>query len=126
MSYTSRFRTRWLKIRFRSRNFEGGCAAQKSWLAPFRLIAACRLLSSPLKLKRLWSLDFMRPYFSDEKKRDTFFFLTHNYYLSRDLTLAQRIDCAVVIIALKGRTMEPSITALSISRRTDSRSGIES
>ena len=108
MSYTSRFGTRWIKKRFRSRNFEGDRAAQKSWLAPFRLIAACRILSFPLKLKHLWSLNFMRPYFSDENKRDTFFFLTHNYYLSRDLTLAQRIDCAVSHYSFEGQNFGPT------------------
>ncbi len=49
----------------------------------------------PLKLIKLWRLNFMGPYFCCAKKRDTFFFLTHRYYLSRFLTLAQRIDCAI-------------------------------
>jgi uncharacterized protein VirK/YbjX len=94
MSVMSEVSTRWVK-RFRSKTLDSERATRESWLAPFRLIAACRILPFPLKLKQLWSLNFLRPYFSDEKKRDAFFFLTHNHYLSRDLTLAQRVDCAV-------------------------------
>jgi len=94
MRFMPEVSTRWVK-HFRSKTLESGRATRELWLAPFRLIAACGILPFPLKLKQLWSLNFLRPYFSDEKKRDTFFFLTHNHYLSRDLTLAQRVDCAV-------------------------------
>jgi len=71
-------------------------------------MAACRILPFPLKLKQLWSLNFLRRYFSDEKKRDTFFFLTHNYYLSRDLSLAQRIDCAINHYGFEGQNFGPT------------------
>jgi uncharacterized protein VirK/YbjX len=40
-------------------------------------------------------MDFMKPYFPSGKGRDTFFFLTHNYYLAKHLTFAQRIDSAI-------------------------------
>jgi uncharacterized protein VirK/YbjX len=60
-----------------------------------RLLAACRILYYPSKLKRLWSLNFMSAYFAGQPKRDSFFFLTHNHYLSRYFTLAQRVDCAI-------------------------------
>jgi uncharacterized protein VirK/YbjX len=94
MSVMPEVSARWAK-RFRSKTLESGRATRELWLAPFRLMAACRILPFPSKLKQLWSLNFLRPDFSDEKKRDTFFFLTHNHYLSRDLTLVQRVDCAV-------------------------------
>ena len=79
-----------------------------SWLVPIRLIAACRVLSFPLKLKQLWSLKFMRRYFSGENKRDTFFFLTHEYYLSRYFTTAQRVDCAITHYSFEGQNYGPS------------------
>jgi uncharacterized protein VirK/YbjX len=69
--------------------------SQYDRLAPIRLMAACRILLFPSKLKQLRSLNFMRPYFSHATKRDTFFFFTHDYYLSRYFTLAQRVDCAI-------------------------------
>lgn len=37
----------------------------------------------------------MSPYFLSQEHKDRFFFLTHDYYLSRFFTLAQRIDCAI-------------------------------
>jgi uncharacterized protein VirK/YbjX len=101
VSYISRFGTRWVE-RFRTRKFDSD-RATRSWLAPFRLIAACRILPFPLKLKRLWSLNFMRPYFPSKNKRDTFFFLTHDYYLSRDFTFAQRVDCAINHYSFEGQ-----------------------
>lgn len=107
--------------RFRSRKL----AFDRSWLVPFRLIAACSILWFPSKLRRLWSLNFMRSYFSFESKGDPLFFLTHRYYLSKTLTVAQRIDCAVAHYSFEGRTTARSITALSISRPADSRFGIE-
>src|ERR1700689_3951502 len=77
-------------------------------MAPIRLIAATRILSFPSKLKRLWSLNFMRPYFSDDKNRDTFYFLTHNYYLSRYFTLAERVDCAISHYSFEGENYGPT------------------
>jgi uncharacterized protein VirK/YbjX len=71
-------------------------------------MAAFRVLSFPLKLKRLWSLNFMRPYFPAQKKPDTFFFLTHDYYLSRCFTLAQRIDCAITHYGFEGQNYGPT------------------
>jgi uncharacterized protein VirK/YbjX len=64
-------------------------------MTPLRLMAACRILWYPSKLKRLWSLNFMSGFFAGQPKRDPFFFLTHDYYLSRCFTLAQRVDCAI-------------------------------
>lgn len=58
-------------------------------------MAGSRILAFPSKLRQLWSLDFLRPYFCETHKRDTLFFLTHDYYLSRYFSLAQRIDCAL-------------------------------
>lgn len=49
----------------------------------------------------------MRSYFLVENKRDTFFFLTHRYYLSRTFTLAQRIDCAVAHYSFEGQNYGP-------------------
>jgi uncharacterized protein VirK/YbjX len=68
---------------------------RRFWLTPLRLTAACRILCYPSKLKRLWSLNFMNRYFAGQPKRDRFFFLTHDYYLSRCFTVAQRVDCAI-------------------------------
>ncbi len=85
--------------RFRSRKL----AFDRSWLVPFRLIAACSILWFPSKLRRLWSLNFMRSYFSFESKGDPLFFLTHRYYLSKTLTVAQRIDCAVAHYSFEGQ-----------------------
>jgi uncharacterized protein VirK/YbjX len=104
--HTPQFSTRWVE-RFRSRKFTSDRATRESWLVPFRVIWACRILSFPLKLKRLWSLNFMRPYFSVGNKRDTFFFLTHHYYLSKAFTLAQRIDCAVAHYSFEGQNYGP-------------------
>ena len=61
----------------------------------YRFIAACRILRFPTKIKSLWLLKFMRTYFPRARGRDTFFFLTHEYYLSRYFTLGQRVDCAI-------------------------------
>jgi uncharacterized protein VirK/YbjX len=106
VSHTPHFSTRWVK-RFRSRKFELGSEARESWLAPLRLMAACRILWFPLRLKRLWSLNFMRPYFSDQNERDTFFFLAHDYYLSKAFTLAQRVDCAIAHYSFEGQNYGP-------------------
>jgi uncharacterized protein VirK/YbjX len=78
------------------------------WMVPVRLIAACRILLFASKLKHLRSLNFMRPYFPAEKKRDTFFFLTHDYYLSRHLTLAQRVDCAITHYSFERQNCGPA------------------
>src|SRR5580700_3417835 len=77
-------------------------------MAPIRLIAATRILSFPSKLKQLWSLNFMRPYFPDEENRDTFYFLTHDYYLSRYFTLAERVDCAISHYSFEGENYGPT------------------
>jgi len=50
----------------------------------------------------------MRPYFPAQKKPDTFFFLTHDYYLSRCFTLAQRIDCAITHYCFEGQNYGPT------------------
>jgi uncharacterized protein VirK/YbjX len=100
-------KARWVK-HFRTRKLESDRATSASWLAPFRLIAACRILAFPLRLKHLWSLNFMRPYFSNKNKRDTFFFLTHEYYLSRAFTLAQRVDCAINHYSFEGQNYGPA------------------
>src|SRR5262249_43049469 len=81
--------------------------ARDSLLVLFRLIAAGRILRFPLKLRRLWSLNFMSPYFSLNNKRDTFFFLTHQYYLSKTFSLAQRIDCAIAHYSFEGQNYGP-------------------
>jgi uncharacterized protein len=78
------------------------------WLAPIRLMAACRILRFPSKLRQLRSLNFMRPYFSKENWRDTFFFVTHDYYLSRYFTLAQRIECAIAHYSFEGQNYGPT------------------
>jgi uncharacterized protein VirK/YbjX len=77
-------------------------------MAPIRLIAATRILSFPSKLKQLWSLNFMRPYFSNDENRDTFYFLTHDYYLSRYFTLAERVDCAISHYSFEGENYGPT------------------
>jgi uncharacterized protein VirK/YbjX len=107
MSYFSRFGNRWVQ-QIRTREPDSRSATPKSWLAPFRWLAACKILAFPLKLKQLWSLNFMRPYFSNKAKRDTFFFLTHDYYLSRDFTLAQRVDCAINHYSFEGQNYGPA------------------
>ena len=65
------------------------------WLALKRLAASCRILAYPQKIRQLWNMKFMGAYFSGHKQGDRFFFLTHNYYLSRYFTVAQRIDSAI-------------------------------
>jgi len=62
-----------------------------------------RILLFPLKLKQLWSLNFMRSYFPNHSQRDTFFFLSHGHYLSRNFTLAQRVDCAINHYSFEGQ-----------------------
>ena len=79
-----------------------------SWLAPFRVLAACRILRFPSKLAQLWSLNFLRPYFSVEDKRAAFFFLTHNHYLSKYFTVAQRIDCAIAHYGFERQNYGPA------------------
>jgi uncharacterized protein VirK/YbjX len=101
VSHITRFGTRWLE-RFRTPKL-GTDRVTRSWLAPFRLIAACRILPFPLKLKQLWSLNFMRSYFPNKNKRDTFFFLSHDHYLSKNLTVAQRVDCAINHYSFEGQ-----------------------
>lgn len=93
VSYITRISARWL-ARFRTRKPETDLVT-RSRLTLFRLIAALRVLQFPLKLKQLWSLNFMRSFFPNKSKPDTFFFLSHEHYLSRNLTLAQRVDCAI-------------------------------
>jgi uncharacterized protein VirK/YbjX len=107
MPYFSRFIYRWMK-HFLTRKLESDRPERPSWLAPFRLLAACKILAFPLKLKHLRSLNFMGPYFSNKKKRDTFFFLTHDYYLSRAFTLAQRVDCAINHYSFEGQNYGPN------------------
>jgi uncharacterized protein len=72
-----------------------------------RLIAASRILCYPSRLWQLWHLKFMDPYFLSQKRKDRFFFLTHDYYLSRFFTLAQRIDCAIAHYRYEGQTGTP-------------------
>jgi uncharacterized protein VirK/YbjX len=96
--------------RFRSRKFAVDWEARESWLVPFRVLAACRVLRFPLKLRRLQSLNFMSSYFLPKRpknKTDTFFFLTHRYYLSKAFNLAQRIDCAVAHYSFEARNYGP-------------------
>lgn len=93
--------------RFRSRKFAVDWEARESWLVPLRVLAAFRILRFPLKLRRLRSLNFMRSYFSHKNKTDTFFFLTHRYYLSKAFNLAQRIDCAVAHYSFEGQNYGP-------------------
>jgi len=71
-------------------------------------MAACRILRFPSKLKALWSLNFLRPYFSNQNKRDNFFFVTHDYYLSKYFTLAQRIDCAIAHYSFERENYGPT------------------
>jgi uncharacterized protein VirK/YbjX len=78
------------------------------WLALKRLMASCRILAYPSKLKRLWNLKFMGQYFVAPRRRDRFFFLTHKYYLSRYFSLAQRIDCAICHYGYEGRNRIPA------------------
>jgi uncharacterized protein VirK/YbjX len=82
--------------------------SRKLWLAPQRLLAACRILAFPSKLRQLWSMKFMGQYFRAQIKRDTFFFLTHKYYLSKYFTLAQRIDCAIAHYRFEGQNCTPA------------------
>jgi len=93
--------------RLRPRKFPFDWETRDSLLVPLRLIAASRILRFPLKLRRLWTLNFISPYFSLNNKRDTFFFLTHHYYLSKTFSLAQRIDCALAHYSFEGRNYGP-------------------
>ncbi len=60
-----------------------------------RVLPGSRILLFPQKIVQLWRLNFLRPFIGHMQDRDTFFFLTHNYYLSKYLTLGQRVDSAV-------------------------------
>lgn len=60
--------------------------------ALMRGTAASRILLFPTQSRQIQGLAVMRKYCSDH---DPFFFLTHNFYLSQKLTLAQRIACAI-------------------------------
>jgi uncharacterized protein VirK/YbjX len=53
-------------------------------------------------------MKFMSQYFLTQNSRDTFFFLTHEYYLSRYFTLAQRIDCAILHYEFEGQNGTPA------------------
>ncbi len=81
---------------------------RRLWLALIRLLASCRILAYPLKLRQLWKLGFMGQYFLSQDKKDRFFFLTHDYYLSRFFTLAQRIDCAIAHYSYEGQNCTPA------------------
>ena len=72
-----------------------------------RLVAACRILGFPSKLGQLWSLNFLESYFPKSKDRDRFFFLTHDYYLSKHFSLSQRIDCAIAHYGFEERNFKP-------------------
>ncbi len=91
----------------RARRLPFDSETRESWLVPLRVIAACRILRFPLRLRRLWALNFMTPYFSLSKRRDRFYFLTHNYYLSKKFSVAQRIDCAVVHYSFERQNYGP-------------------
>src|SRR5450432_1054115 len=82
--------------------------SRELWLVPIRLIASWRILAFPLKLRQLWKLKFMSQYFLANNKQDTFFFLTHEHYLSRYFTLAQRIDCAIAHYGFEGQNCTPA------------------
>src|SRR6185369_13476315 len=76
-------------------------------MAALRVVAALRLLLFPSKLKQLRALHFIERYCSYATTADPFFFLTHHYYLSRYLTLAQRIDCAITHYTHESRIYGP-------------------
>ncbi len=65
------------------------------WLAPARAVAVSRVLKFPSKFSQLWSLQLRDRYFRSLDRPDRLFFLSHEHYLSRYLTLAQRVDCAI-------------------------------
>jgi uncharacterized protein VirK/YbjX len=67
-------------------------------------LRAADSLFFPRKVLGLWFLQFLKPYFSHTEKPDLFFFLTHNYYLSKNLTVAQRVDCAVTHYSHESRS----------------------
>ena len=50
----------------------------------------------------------MAPYFQRPNQGDRFFFLTHNYYLSRYFTVAQRIDSAIFHYGYEGKNWLPA------------------
>jgi hypothetical protein len=91
-----------------SRSLQMLNSTREFWLIPFRIMAACRILRFPTKLKQLSSLKFMRAYFPEKHRRDTFFFLTHDNHLSKHFTLAQRIDCAITHYSFEGQNYGPN------------------
>ena len=60
-----------------------------------RLFAAGRILLFPRVFSSIFSLRFFRDYVDGNKDSYGFFFLTHNYYLSKYFTLRERVDCAI-------------------------------
>jgi uncharacterized protein len=91
---------------------------RRVWLALIRLLASCRILAYPSKLRQLWKLGFMRQYFLSFNRKDRFFFLTHEFYLSRYFTLAQRIDCAIAHYRFEEQNSTPAyLAAVYHSRR---------
>lgn len=68
-----------------------------------RFMAAARIVLFPHRIVQIWLLDFFRSYFGVKGDSDTFFFLTHNYYLSKYFTLRERVDCAINHYRHEGR-----------------------
>ena len=66
-----------------------------------------RVLKFPSKLRQLWSLQLLGPHSGGQYCADRLFFLSHEHYLSRHLTLAQRIDCAIAHYGFERQNYNP-------------------
>jgi len=60
--------------------------------ALLRSSAACRILLFPLQMRQLEALGLMKKFRCES---DPFFFLAHRFHLSKQFTLAQRIECVI-------------------------------
>ncbi len=87
---------------------QGPPPALEGNLTLVRMLAAARILLFPRKLGQLWRLHFLDSYFGHLPHPDKFFFLTHNFYLSKGFTLRQRAASAISHYAHEKRSCGPA------------------
>jgi uncharacterized protein VirK/YbjX len=71
-----------------------------------RMVAALRVTFFPGLVRELRDADFMSECLRHTPARDTFFFLTHKYYLAKTLTLRQRTAAALFHSEHETRTLD--------------------
>ena len=83
-------RERWPYITMKS--FE---ANKPQAFFPLRLLAASRILFFPRLLLRYLKINIWRKLKCETRKHDPMYFLVHKYYLSKRLTVKERIQSAI-------------------------------